>query len=184
MRQMIVMALVFGGVVFAQPLVVTQYQLTRMSPAPVQFTVIPKTAMTCGLVRGVPPSAGFRINDPLDDTRDCQLLGTANGVIVPAGQINDYRIMAATADGIWSAEHILSNVVPPASPTGGRVRPGASAQASAEGSVQGRFPLGSNDVASVLLDTYGLLVYFGAPSLTVPGYTVQAGDRFAVSFWR
>lgn len=162
----------------------TQYRLTRTSPAPVQSFVFPRTSLTCGLTKGAPPSTGLRIDDPVNALLDCQLLGTANGVIV-AAPASTYTIAAGADNGEWSGETPMTNIVPPANPGGGRVRPGAGAQVSAEGTAGERFAFGGLEIVPIRLDGINAVIYLGAPSLSVPGgYAVRAADRFAFSFWR
>lgn len=182
------LALVFlsaGSSLAQQQPTITQYRLTRVTPAPSASSVVQKSAMTCNLTAGgVPASVGFRITNEAAPTTDCEMLGTIGGVIVPnpTGAAHVYTIAAAGADNVFGYEGGMANIIPPAAPTGGRVRPGLSV--SATGAVQGRFPFGGLDIASVLLDDFNLLVYFGASTLTVPGYDVRAGDRFEFAFLR
>lgn len=178
----LLVALVLPVEVLAQVPPTTQYRLTRTSPLPVQSSVIQKTAMTCGLPRAIPAGTGFRINDPLNDALDCELLGTAGGVLVPGGGV--YTIAAGSADGLWSGEVPASNILSPTSPTNPRTRPGALLEVS--GPVLRRFPFPVNgemiDVAT--LEVGGLPVHIGAYSLTTSTYSVKPGDRVTLSFWR
>jgi len=190
MRHLIHFIIVLGLLMSALPasaqVVVTQYRLTRTFPAPVMSAVIQKSSMACNLPRGVPSGIGFRIENESNPAMDCEALGTF-GVIVPnpTNAAHVYTIAAAQADGLWGPEGGMASVIPPPAPTGGRVRPGASAQVSAEGVVGQRFAFSGNEVVPVVLDTYGIPVYFGALALTVPGvYDVRPGDRFAFTFWR
>lgn len=163
----------------AQDPLPAQYRLTRTAPAPTATYVFPATAMTCNLPPGVPPSTGLRISDPVNAGRDCELLGTANGVIVPrpSGATHAYSIAAGDASGtMWSGEAPMSNVVPPAAPTSPRLRPPLSGVALL-GTIQERFPFAGLDVVRVILDDTADAVYIGMTSLTAPGYSPRAGDR-------
>ena len=128
---------------------------------------------------GVPASAGLRIDDPVNPGRDCELLGTANGVIVPrpAGATHAYSIASGDSTGtLWSAEVAMTNVVPPAAPTTPRLRPPLSGVALL-GTIQERFPFAGLDVVRVILDDTADAVYIGMTTLTSPGYSPRAGDR-------
>ena len=131
----------------------------------------------------------MRIEDPNNIALDCELLGTAGGVIIPriAGTTYAYSIAASNADGVeWTVEVPALNVNMPLPPALPRVRPGVQV-ATAEGVVGERFPFAGMDIVPVILDNIGVVVHFGAPTLTVPGpggYDVQAGDRFAFAFWK
>lgn len=163
----------------AQDPLPVQYRLTRTTPAPTATYVFPYSAMTCNLPPGMPASAGLRINDPVNAGRDCELLGTANGVIVPrpAGATHAYSIASGDATGtLWSAEVAMTNVVPPAAPTTPRLRPPLSGVALL-GTIQERFPFAGLDVVRVILDDTADAVYIGMASLTAPGYSPRVGDR-------
>ncbi len=163
----------------AQDPVPAQYRLTRTNPAPTATHVFPRSAMTCNLPPGVPASAGLRIDDPVNPGRDCELLGTANGVIVPrpAGATHAYSIASGDSTGtLWSAEVAMTNVVPPAAPTTPRLRPPLSGVALL-GTIQERFPFAGLDVVRVILDDTADAVYIGMTTLTSPGYSPRAGDR-------
>lgn len=189
--------LVLASLATAQPVDVVpfQYRLTRTSPAPVQFSTFPLSAMTCGLPVGPPSATGLRITNPQNQSTDCELLGTVNGVIVPktAGVTPSYSIAASDAAGVvWTVEVPGVLILTPSVPAPPRVRPGASALAF--GTVQQTFPyaLPNGDViavATATLDETGAAwpVHFGAWTLTIPnslGYTIGVGDKIAYTFWR
>lgn len=163
----------------AQDPIPVQYRLTRTAPAPTATYVFPYSAMTCNLPVGMPPSTGLRISDPVNAGRDCELLGTAGGVIVPrpAGATHAYSIAGGDSTGtLWSAEAAMGNIVPPAPPTSPRLRPPLAGVALL-GTIQERFPFAGLDVVRVLLDDTADAVYVGMSSLTAPGYSPRVGDR-------
>lgn len=174
----------------AQPLVVTQYRLTRWTDTagtltnPQTFTVA-KTALACNLAPlSAPTSRGFRFDDQDNAGRDCQYLGDAGGLLNTAVTTWAWTIAAGTIDGIWSGE-VRGAVRTVPAPTNPRVMPGVGVDVA--GTVVLRFPFpyqGTNlDVATIQVDG-GPILQLGALSLTVPGYSVGVGDRVWLSLMR
>ena len=168
----------------AQDPIPVQYRLTRTVPAPTATYVFPYSAMTCNLPVGVPSSTGLRISDPVNANRDCELLGTAGGVIVPrpAGATHAYSIAGGDSTGtLWSAEVAMGNIVPPAPPTAPRLRP---PMVAILGTIEQRFPFVGLDVVRLALDDTGDQLHLGAVSLTIPGFSPRVGDRVQIGIWR
>jgi len=171
----------------AQPLpgvpLPTSYRLTRTLPLPVSTSTFLASSMSCGLARGgVSSSPGLRIEDPRNAAMDCELLGTASGVIVSRQAQNAYAMVACDGNGDCSAPAIF-NLLLPTVPADPRLRLPPPAVAF-DATVTDRYRLGQIDVATTIID--GLLqpFYFGAATLTIPGYSVQRGDKVSVALWR
>lgn len=162
----------------AQETTPVQYRLTRTTPAPTATYVFQRSAMTCNLPPGLPASTGLRIDDPVNPGRDCELLGNANGVIVPrpAGATHVYSIAGGDVTGtLWSAEVPMTNLVPPTVPANPRLRP-PFAGVAVFGTIQQRFPFAGLDVVRLALEGTRDEFHLGALTLTVPGYSPQPGD--------
>lgn len=162
----------------AQGTVPVQYRLTRTTPGPTVSYVFPKTAMTCNLAPGGLASVGLRIDDPVNAGRDCELLGNANGVIIPRpdGATHVYSIAGGDATGLlWSSEASMVNLYPPTPPANPRLRP-PFAGVAVFGTVQQRFPFAGLDVVRLALEGTNDEFHLGALTLTVPGYSPQPGD--------
>lgn len=185
--------LVFATSAFAQlnPLP-TQYRLTRYALAETNVTLIfQKSAMVCGIPRAVSTvRPSLRINDPADDTLDCEYTGAMNILSnLTPGKTYTFTIAASDASGIWSPESapVLFNTF--TAPNNLRVVPSVLGVV-VNGTVQQRFPfqMGRDtlDVATAYLDGLGASfpVHIGAWTLTSATHNVRAGDRVAIAFWR
>jgi len=167
----------------AQPVPLpTSYRLTRTLPAPVSTTTFLAASMACGLARGgVSSPPGLRIADPMNEAVDCELLGSINGVIVARQAVNAYSMVACDSNGDCSAPSPF-NLSLPTVPSNPRLRLPPSVAFDA--TVTDRYRLGDLDVATTIIDGLSQPFYFGASSLTTPGYSVQRGDKVSVALWR
>ena len=170
----------------------TQYRLTRYALAETNQTLtFQKSAMVCGIPRAIGTiKPSLRINDPADDTLDCEYTGAMNIMAnLTPGKAYTFTIAASDASGIWSPESapVLFNTF--TAPNNLRVNPSVLG-VQAFGTIQRRFPFpnGSDllDVATFYPDEQGAAfpVHIGAWTLTIPGHDVRPGDRVALAFWR
>lgn len=171
----------------AQPLpgvpLPTSYRLTRTLPAPVSTTTFLAASMACGLARGgVSSPPGLRIEDPSNAAVDCELLGNASGVIVARQAANAYSMVACDSNGDCSSPGTF-NLALPTVPANPRLRLPPPAVAF-DATVTDRYRLGQIDVATTIIDGLSQPFYFGAATLTIPGYSVQRGDKVSVALWR
>ena len=195
MRQIIaVLCLcVAPGVAVAQVPVV-QVRLTRTLPTSAS-AVVQASSAACNLPVGPVSSApGLRYADPVNANRDCEILGTFNGVIstrVP-GVVYSYALAFGNAAGEFTTDVPFPNVSMPLPPTNPRIRPGDAAGVEFAGAIQRTYPypLPSGDLIEVATATAdddqagANPVHLGVWSLTFPGYRAQPGDRVWLTAWR
>lgn len=163
-----------------------QYRLSRtVAGQTPQTHVFLKSAMVCGVPRGMVAGFGLRINDPENDALDCEYINAGNVLVanIQPGVAYSYTIAGGTQDGRWGPESTPVSVGTPGAPGGLRVQPSVVG-VQVLGTVQQRFPFAGLDVATARLDGSTVDVYLGAQSLAVPGYQVRPGDRVHLALWR
>lgn len=189
---LLVCALVALSSIASAQVPVVQVRLTRTLPTAASATFQHATA-TCNLPVGPVASApGLRYADPINANRDCELLGTVSGVIVPRvpGTVYAYALAFGSAAGEFAAAVSFPDISMPLAPLNPRIRPGDAAGVDFAGVIQRTFPypLPNGDIIAVATayddvrgDTFP--VHLGAWTLSFPGYAAQPGDRVAVSLW-
>lgn len=171
----LVVALVAGVPRAEAQVIPVSYQMTRTAPGqPSNTFTFARADMQCALPRAELTEAGVRINDPTNDTLDCELRAAGNWSDLLPGIAYSFALRGCNDAGQCGPATTLTTGLPGAPSF--RLRPGFTGVV-ASGTVRERYPFAGLDVARVWLDAGGD-VYLGAQRLSVPGYDVRPGDRF------